>query len=78
MENKKCEHKVDGVECWEPAVAVILIHRGRLLQVDPSKDELSRNMGRGVGSTYLPVCKVHRENYPDHEGFELDGKTKLS
>jgi len=52
----------------------IVVKQGKLSQLDTG----DKMMGRGVGSIYLPVCEMHRANYPDHDGFELDGKTKLS
>lgn len=62
-----CGHKTQGIECGQPAVCAIVINKGRL----SLKSETGDEMGRGVGSTYLPVCDLHKANYPDHEGIEL-------
>jgi hypothetical protein len=61
----RCEHKVDGVACGKEAVCVVLAKQGRL---DPSHDQ---TMGRGVGSLYLPVCELHKRDYPGRYWFEL-------
>lgn len=75
-----CSHKVNGERCGKRASCVIKTHGGRLLQEPNPKDKFEddRPFGIGVGSTWTPICEEHKACYPDHEGFELDGSTKLS
>lgn len=68
-----CSHKVDGVECGKPAVCVIKIQGDRLTQLDGND-----TIGRGIGSTYAPICQFHKQFYPDHEGFDLKAETDES
>ena len=65
-----CSYKVGGQHCGNLAVCVILVKQGRLRV----ENDANETMGRGVGSLYVPVCELHKQNYPDHEGFELEAK----
>lgn len=70
-----CAHTVDGKPCGKPAVCVIEWKRGRLAITD---GEQTGDLGRGIASLWIPICELHKEAYPDHDGFELDGPAKLS
>jgi len=63
-----CEHKVGETVCGKDAVAAVKIKQGRLHQ---EAFHPTRDMGWGIGSSYLPVCQEHIAAYPDHEGFDL-------
>jgi hypothetical protein len=64
---KPCAHQVDGHDCGKPAVCAIKVQEGKLSMLD-QHDE---TMGRGVASKWIPVCAMHKDKYPDHEGFDL-------
>ena len=68
MTDKFCEHKTSsGVQCGKLAVALIKLKEGRVTQLDTEGWEI----GRGVGSQWIPVCQEHVSAYPDHDGFDL-------
>lgn len=68
---KLCEHPIDKNNpptlCGKPATCAIKTHEGKLVLQDTEQDGIAR----GVGSLWQPICALHRDNYPDHEGFEL-------
>lgn len=70
-----CSHKIGDVECGKPAVCVIKVQQGRILQEPNPKDKFEddRPFGVGVGSSWKPICEEHKGCYPDHEGFDLNG-----
>lgn len=72
-----CRYMIDFENrtfCGAPAVCVIKTMDGGKLLLKSDDD----TMGRGVGSTWEPMCEKHRHDFPDHEGFELNGSQKLS
>jgi hypothetical protein len=68
---KRCEAKTSsGRQCKCYAVAAVCVRKGQLLQYSPDADKA---IGRGVGSQWITVCNQHARNFPDYDGFVIEG-----